>query len=174
MIYIFCATKSEAQAIVEHKKLQKTKHFAYTRYTSPSICLLVSGIGLENAKKAALFCKEVFDPKASDVILNIGIAAAPQYLAIGSLCPIKTLLCNDQSFNLSDDGYTLQSFTTPQNDPKDHLVDMEACGIVSVFGTKVHIYKVVSDHFQPSTVKKGDVKKLIASKLKEVKEIANS
>ncbi len=171
MIYIFCATKSEAQAIVEYKKLQKTKLFDYTLYRSSDICLIVTGVGLKNAKKAALFCKERLRPLQSDTILNIGIAAAPKNIAIGSLCRISNLLCNGKTVQIDQNGYTLESVTTPQSTQKEHLIDMEACAIVEVFGKKVHIYKIVSDHFKPESLTKDGVKKMITASLQDIQEL---
>ena len=171
MIYIFCATKSEAQAIVEHKKLQKKKIYGKNIFSNDSIHLFVTGVGKKNAAQTALWCKETFSPSYDDVILNIGIAAAPKAIAIGSLCRISTLFCGDAQYTIAPKGYALQTVDHPQSKMVEHLVDMEACALFGVFKKRLRIYKIVSDHFEPHNVTKERTKRLIASVLDAIEEL---
>ncbi len=174
MIYIFCATKSEAQAIVEYKKLKKEKISPYTLFRSSDITLVITGIGMEKARNAALFCKERCNLREKDTVLNIGIAAAPACVPVGTLCEVKTLFRGEKRLDLdtaTNRGYTLVTTNSAQNTPHEHLVDMEGFAIAEVFGKNLKIYKVVSDHFEPTEVTKEKAKKLIASVLAQVEEI---
>ena len=127
--------------------------------------LIVTGIGIENAKKAALFVKEHFSPSLEDILLNIGIAAVSKEIPVGTLCKVGSVIYKDARIDLSEDGFLLQTVDTPQKTPRETLVDMEAYGLVEIFGTDLKVYKIISDHFEPENVTKEGVKKLVSAAL---------
>ncbi len=171
MIYIFCATKSEAQAIVEYKKLKKRKQGALTLFVSDTVTLCVSGVGKEAARKAVNAFKKEFSLMKDDIVLNIGIAAAPPHIPIGSLCVIGRVVTNDKEYRMQAKGETLTCKNEAVSTYHTTLVDMESCVFAEHFLPNLTIYKVVSDHFDPSVVTKEGTKALIAAVLAEIEPL---
>ena len=170
MNYIFCATKSEAQAFVERLHLCKTKKDGYTLFVNDSTIVIITGIGMENAKEAACFIQQHYTPTSQDRLLNIGIAAAPKRIPLGKLCRVATLTCDAKKpIQLQKSGYRLKSVNTPQTAFLDEIVDMEAYALGEIFGASISVYKVISDHFEPEKVTKEGVKKLIASHMERLR-----
>ena len=76
MIYIVTALKPEAQAFVDFYKLKKSKLGNYTAFIDNNITLIVSGIGVVNARLATQTLINHFDITDDDIYLNIGICGA--------------------------------------------------------------------------------------------------
>lgn len=173
MIYIVTALKSEAQAIVEKYKLQKTKLRDFTLFTNKNIHLIISGVGVENAMRATQTLIDFYDISDADRYINIGICAAPSDYKIGTLLEIGTLLYKEDEFIVHP--YletTLHCVDEEQDEAFCTLVDMESFGFYDAIRhssaiKNFHIYKVVSDHFEPRKVTKDGTKKLIADVLEK-------
>ena len=160
MVYIFTATKTEAQALVEHFKLQKKENF----FTNEMMQVHISGVGIENAYSYA----KNLQPQISleDSVINIGIAAAPKQYAIGEIVTIKNVCFKDEELIVSKEGEKLLTCKTPQKRYQETIVDMEGFGFAKVFAKyNFKIYKVISDHFEPENITKDGVKKLLKSAL---------
>jgi len=169
MIYIFTATKSEAQAIVEHCKLKKNKNYTFSFFQSKTINLLVTGIGKELVQRSLENFFQTFQPTQQDRFINIGITAAPKEFAIGTLHKVQTILFENKAITLDENGITLRTLLLPQNTPLNTFADMEAFFIAQKLQNySLEIYKVVSDHFDPSSVTKEKTKQLIKKALKEI------
>jgi nucleoside phosphorylase len=153
MLYIICALKAEAQAFVDKYKLQKNKQ-------NTQITVIVSGVGSENMFNAT---KNIVNKmNENDIIINVGICGGDKSFAIGELIDASksNLTCVD--FAISKVGIY-------------ELVDMESDGFLQA--TKdiknKHIFKVVSDHFEPNTVTKEKTKSLIFNVIDDINNIIN-
>ncbi len=160
MVYILTATKTEAQALVEHFKLSKKDNC----FGNEKIEVYISGVGLENAYHLA---KKLQDRVSlEDTVINIGIAAASKQYAIGEIVTIKKVCFEDEELIISKEGEKLLTCKTPQKRYQETIVDMEGFGFTKVFAKyNFKIYKVISDHFEPEKITKDGVKKLLKNAL---------
>lgn len=163
MVYILTATKTEAQALVEHFKLSKKDNC----FGNEKIEVYISGVGLENAYHLA---KKLQDRVSlEDTVINIGIAAAPYRYSIGELVKIKEVFLENNQLIISNQGETLFTCKESQNIYQEKIVDMEGFGFAKVFSKyNFKIYKVISDHFEPNKVEKDEVKKMIKNSLEKI------
>lgn len=149
MIYIIVALKSEAQAFVEKFKLGQNKQ-------NENLSLIISGMGSENMYKATSEIVKKMSPK--DTIINVGICGASKKYTIGQLLDERdiVLTCVDHEVDYK------------QYD----VVDMESSGFKDATKDvdKKYIFKIVSDHFEPRSVKKDIAKKLIFNNIDEIME----
>lgn len=173
MIYIFCATKSEAQAVVEYKKLQKCTQNGMSLFSCDSVTLCITGVGKEATTKTIDSFEKQFSPTPDDIVLNIGIAAAPESFSIGSLHHIGRVVADGAEYLLQSEGETLACKNEPTSQIHATLVDMESCVLAERYLPYLQIYKVVSDHFDPSSVTKEGTKKLIAGALEAIEPLRN-
>ncbi len=153
MIYILVALKAEAQAFVDKYKLSKTKQ-------NSKITIVISGIGSDNMLKTAKNIVEIM--KKDDIIVNVGICGADKKFQIGQLIDglKENLTCVNNE--ISEIG-------------KYELVDMESEGFVEATNKikNKHIFKVVSDHFEPHKVTKEKTKSLIFNVIDDINNIIN-
>ena len=176
MTYIVIALKAEAQAFVEYFKLTQKKQSLnnYTFYETDDFRLIVSGIGIENARLATQTLINYFDITEEDRYCNIGVCGASKEYAIG-----EVIVCG----GVQHEG---RSYVFDPNAPLvtcvDHavakegsatIVDMESYGF---YDAVVHnpaiqnfsIIKVVSDHFEPKSLSKDGVKILILKQIDKI------
>ena len=162
---IITATKTEAQAIVERCNLKKETKNGYNFYKNDDILVFVCGVGIEKSYKGCLFLKENINLNGKKII-NIGIAAAPKKFNIGDVVDISKIVYKDKVIDLKTKGEVLECVDRPVYDEKDTLIDMESYGIYKALSEfEISFKKIVSDHFQPDTISKDFVKKLIKSSL---------
>lgn len=166
MIYIVTALKSEAQAFVDKYKLQKSSLHNFTSYSNETLYIIVSGVGVHNARIATQTLINTFDITDEDAFYNIGICAAPKQFSIGSCHEIGSIIYDGILHTFKDNAHTILCSDTPQTNHCDTLVDMESFGFYDAVThnpaiTTYHIFKIVSDHFQPHTLSKDMVKALI-------------
>ncbi|MEK6658910.1 MAG: hypothetical protein AABY36_04450 [Campylobacterota bacterium] len=171
MFYIVIALKSEAQAFVDKYKLTKTKCGNFTLFEGNHLKLIVSGIGVENANNAVTAIIKNFKPQNSDIFINIGICGANKKYKIGKLLKIGSIVYEDKKYIIDEN--VLNTLTCKDNEVSQDLyeiVDMESFGffVATKEFKNRHIYKVVSDHFEPSKVTKDGSKKLIFSVIDEI------
>jgi len=171
MLYVVTALKSEAQAFVEKYKLSKTKYDNFTLFEGENIKVIVSGIGVNNAKNATNTMIRYFKPESCDVFLNIGICGANKNYKIGELIPIGSVIYENRENILNPN--ILNSIACKDTEVHQYghnIVDMESFGFYEA--TKEiknrYIYKVVSDYFEPEKVTKEKTKALIFKILEEV------
>jgi len=151
MIYILCALKCEAQAFVDKYKLDKSKK-------NESIAIIISGVGRQNMLDAA--SRVVLEMQSDDTILNVGICGGNKNFKIGQLVDASEheLVCVDSEVSQSGN-YT--------------LVDMESDGFLNA--TKdvknSHIFKIVSDHFEPKTITKEFAKSLVFNAIDDINRL---
>lgn len=172
MTYFLIALDAEARPLIDHYKLKRSSVLPYAVYTGEDIILLVTGQGRENAMMGTSALCGYRRPDPYDILVNLGICGAPAEFLLGELFiihqiqdahrnyypdilyphPLKetSLLCVNQAID------SLQNYP----------VDMESAGVFIAASRffKLHqmvFAKVVSDHFEPSSVTKEDCMELI-------------
>lgn len=166
MIYIITALKSEAQAFTDRYKLQKRKLHDYTIYTTENLTVIVSGVGLKNAKNATKALIGNATIQDNDIFLNVGICAAKKSFTIGEVIKISHIVYDGTTYTINEN--TLATITCLNDEINEELydiVDMESYGFFEATKNikNRYIYKIVSDHFEPHKVTKEGTKKLIAN-----------
>lgn len=180
MLYILTALKPEAQAFVDKFRLKKQRLQNFTLFTNEEIILIVSGLGVVNAKLASEVLLENFSIKENDKFLNIGICGAKRGFEIGELLKIGSINYGDKTYILDAKAkHSLTCLDAAASDETYEIVDMESFGFYDTLKSKVdmkniYVFKVVSDNFEPHIVTKDTTKSLIFKEitniLKEVKK----
>ncbi|MDT8338164.1 MAG: hypothetical protein RQ763_03075 [Sulfurimonas sp.] len=165
MLYIVTALKSEAQAFVEKYRLTKTNSHEYTVFEGEELRVIVSGVGVESAKKAASFLLKNFAVSDKDIFINVGICGANKEYNIGTLLAIGSIIHKDKSYSVSTAPNAITCVDEEVSQDFYILADMESFGFYEAIKEmqNYHIFKVVSDHFEPESVTKDATKKLILS-----------
>ncbi|ADN10060.1 hypothetical protein [Sulfurimonas autotrophica] len=176
MLYIVTALKPEAQAFVDKYRLKKNKLQNYTLFQNKNIKLIISGIGVSNARLATQTLINNFDITDDDIYLNVGICAAPKSHSIGELIEVGEIIYKDTSYLLGADKQTLTCKDEEVASEQATIVDMESYGFYdAVFHNpaikKFHILKVVSDHFEPKKVTKEGTKSLLFNVIDDINSI---
>lgn len=169
MQYIITALKSEAQALVDKYKLKKRMLKNYTLFVNDSITLIVSGVGVQNARLATQTLINYYDLSDQDSYINIGVCGANSSFEIGELLDIGSIAYEGIVHSFKE-GITLTCVDEEINGGAYEAVDMESYGF---YDAVIHnpaikhftIYKVVSDHFEPQTLSKDMVKSLLFKQL---------
>ena len=179
MLYIVTALKPEAQAFVDyHKNLKKEKLDNFTIFKNEKLTLIISHLGVANARVATQTLINHFDITDDDIYCNIGICGAASKYPIGALLNIGSLTYNDNSYQLSDAPEHLTCCDEAIQTNKYNTVDMESFGFYDAVVhnpaiKKAYIFKVVSDHFAPHKVNKEKTKSLIFNTIDAINEQIN-
>lgn len=165
MLYIVTALKSEAQAFVEKYRLTKTNSHGYTVFEGEELRVIVSGVGVESAKKAATFFLENFAISDNDIFINVGICGANKEHNIGTLLAIGSIIYRGKNYKVSTAPHTITCVDEEVSQDFFDIADMESFGFYEAIKEmqNYHIFKIVSDHFEPESVTKDATKKLILS-----------
>lgn len=167
MLFMVIALKSEAQAFVDLYRLNKKRLGVYTLFTNESITLIVSGMGIENSKNATNILIQNFTIRDSDILLNIGICGANKAFEIGELIEINSIIYDGKIFHINTKAKNvITCMDTEASEDICEIVDMESYGFYEACKShlellNIHMFKVVSDYFEPRTVTKDKTKKLI-------------
>ena len=173
MIYIVTALKPEAQAFVDFYKLKKNKLGTFTTFYNANIHLIVSGLGVTNARVATQTLINNFDITNNDTYLNIGICGASSSYKIGKLLEIGSVVYEEQTYKFKNEKNIITCLDVEASDEKYKIVDMESYGF---YDAVIHnpaiknfyIFKIVSDHFEPQTVTKDKTKSLIFNVIDDI------
>ncbi|MBE0513953.1 hypothetical protein [Sulfurimonas sp.] len=165
MLYIVTALKSESQAFVEKYRLTKTNYSGYTVFEGKELRVIVSGVGVESVKKASSFLLENFAVSDDDTFINVGICGANREHNIGTLLAIGSIIYRGKNYKVSTEPHTITCVDEEISQDFYILADMESFGFYEALKEmqNYHIFKVVSDHFEPESVTKDATKKLIFS-----------
>jgi len=167
MLYIVTALKPEAQAFVDyHKNLKKEKLDNFTIFKNEKLILIISHLGVVNARAATQTLINYFDIADDDIYLNIGICGASTNYEIGELLAIGSITYQDINYKLNMQKNHITCLDTEATNSKYNIVDMESYGFYDAVThnpaiKKAYIFKVVSDHFEPHKVDKEKTKSLI-------------
>ncbi len=178
MIYVVTALKPEAQAFVDFYKLKKSKLGNYTIFTNENITLIISGLGVINARHATQTLINNFDITDDDIYLNIGICGASREHKIGQLIEIGSVTYEEITY-IFKDKEEIVCLDSEANDNSYNIVDMESYGfydavIHSPAIKNFYIFKVVSDHFEPHVVTKDKTKSLIFNVINDINSSINN
>jgi len=176
MIYFVIALKAEAQAFVDKYKLTKSKLGDFTLFSNGNMKLIISGMGVKNARIATQTLINNFDISDDDIYVNIGICGADKAYIIGQLVEIGTIVYENISYAFHTDKETLTCVSHEISEDNYALVDMESYGFYDAVThnpaiKKFHILKVVSDHFQPQLVTKDASKSLIFNTINDINKL---
>ncbi|MDQ7066936.1 MAG: hypothetical protein Q9M40_02425 [Sulfurimonas sp.] len=132
--------------------------------------IIVSGVGVDNARVATQTLIDAYDISDEDIYLNIGICAASKQFCIGELLSIGSICYHKKITHLKDSLLSLLTLDEQSSIESAPIVDMEAYGfydaiIHSPAIKNFYIFKVVSDHFEPYMVTKDLTKKLIFNQI---------
>ena len=174
MIYIVVALKSEAQAFVDFYKLKREKLGSYSSYYNEKLRLIITGVGVQNARLGTQTLINHFDITDADTYFNIGICGAKKEYPIASLLQIGSINYKEQEYIFEPTLKQITCLDEPASTQQYQIVDMESFGFYDAVIhnpaiKKFAIYKLVSDHFEPQNVTKEKTKMLIFNTLKEGK-----
>lgn len=178
MIYLVIALKSEAQAFVDRYKLKKTKLGNFTLYFDEEKFLIISGIGIVNAREATQTLINYYDISDDDIYLNVGVCGASKEYKIGSLLEIGEVVHHGITHPFKKDKQSIVCVDEAMSEAKYDLVDMESYGFLDAVShspviKNFHILKVVSDHFEPEKVTKEFTKSLIFKAINDINKLIN-
>jgi hypothetical protein len=171
MIYLVTALKPEAQAFVDYYKLKKSKLNNFTIFSNDTIRLIISGIGVENARLATQTLIDNFDISDDDIYINAGICAASRSYEIGELIECGGIVYDKMEYVFNAEKPLINCVNEEISTPSYELADMESYGFYDAVIhnpaiKSFHIFKVASDHFEPKKVSKEQTKSLIFAVLK--------
>ncbi len=175
MIYIVTALKPEAQAFVDFYRLKKSKLDNYTVFYNEQIHLIVSGLGVLNARAATQTIINHFDITDKDKFLNIGICGAPSSYEIGELLEIGSITYEGINHTFKD-AQSIVCLDSEASDNNYKIVDMESYGFYDAVIhnpaiEKFYIFKVVSDHFEPHKITKEKTKSLLFNVIHDINNL---
>ncbi|WP_297440389.1 hypothetical protein [Sulfurimonas sp.] len=178
MLYIVTALKPEAQAFVDKYKLTKSKLQNYTLFQNQDIKLIISGLGVQNARLATQTLINHFDISDDDFYLNIGICAASKEHNIGDLIEIGAIYHEDICYVFDTTKACITCLDQESSNTQHKIADMESYGFYDAVIhnpaiKNFHILKVVSDHFEPQKVTKEKTKTLIFHAIDNIHTIIN-
>ena len=177
MVYIITALKSEAQAFIDRYKLKKESLNGYKIFKDQKMILIVSGVGVDNARLATQTLINYFDITDDDIYLNIGICGANKSYEIGELIEIGMIHYKDDIYIVKDsEKNSIECVEKEMTTDEYDIVDMESFGFYDavIHSTAIknrYILKVVSDHFEPSNITKDSTKALLFNKIDAINKI---
>ncbi|MDF1883065.1 hypothetical protein JHD49_03855 [Sulfurimonas sp. SAG-AH-194-C21] len=176
MIYLVIALKSEVQAFVDRDKLKKTKLGKYTLFYDETKKIILSGIGVINAREATQALINQYDITDDDIYINIGICGAVQDYEIGSLLEIGEVVYDGIAHPFKKSKKSLVCVDEAISEAKYDVVDMESYGFLDAVThspaiKNFHILKVVSDNFKPESVTKEKTKSLIFKVINDINKL---
>jgi len=171
--YIVVALKAEAQAFVDRYKLTKSSLAVFTLYSNANIRLIISGMGVTNARLATQTLINYFDITDDDIYYNIGICGASSVYEIGQVLEIGSIVYEKTPYTFDEEKKEIICVDVEVSEAKYEIVDMESYGF---YDAVIHnpaiknfsIIKVVSDHFEPRKVTKESAKTLIFNAIKDM------
>jgi len=173
LLYIVTALKAEAQAFVDRYKLTKSKLSEFTLFSNQKLMLIISGIGVENARKATQALINHYDITDEDSYYNIGVCGASKTYSIGQTLQIGSIVYQEERYTFDTKKKEIVCVDTAYADQGFEIVDMESFGF---YDAVIHnpaiknfaIIKVVSDHFEPQSVTKDASKALLFHAIKDI------
>lgn len=165
MIYFITALYDEAKPILQQWSFKRDRSLHYRLYRNNTMYLLVTQMGMDNAAKAAKALMQHIPPKNGDILINVGLCAAPEMHPLGSALYAHSIYYKDkkiklpEKFNFSLPAIALRTVDTPSSTPQECAVDMEAYAIYQAaqpffHSSKMIFFKIVFDHFEPEFIDK--------------------
>lgn len=176
MLYIVAALSAEARPIIERYKLKRIYTLPFTMFQNSEIKLIISGMGLDNAMMATTALLSHYTPTQNDLLVNIGICAAPENFKIGNPLVIHQIHYEQHSYfpDILFEHPFYESDIITLDAPSDTnfltAVDMESYGVYKAAARflKAHqilFFKIVSDSFEPQSVTKELALELVSKNI---------
>lgn len=155
-------------------------------YENNGIVLAVSGVGITSSAIATTYLLTKYEVKATDTILNIGVAGAKSQKLQGDLIYCHKIIHHDTKHNYYPDILVEHSFSegvletfstivdlSMSKEVIGDLVDMEGAGFFEAASTflpphQIHVLKIVSDQLKPTVVTSYDISQLIKNQLESI------
>jgi len=176
LLYIITALKSEAQAFVDKYKLSKSKLAGFVLFSNENIFVIVSGMGILNARLATQTLINQYDITDEDIYLNIGICGASKKYELGSVLEVGSIIYEEILYKFKEELKEITCVSEAMSENLYDIVDMESYGFYDAVIhnpaiKNFHILKVVSDHFEPEKLTKDGTKKLISKNINAINNI---
>ncbi|TCS84511.1 hypothetical protein [Tepidibacillus fermentans] len=188
MIFIVSALYPEAKPLIEYFQLKKVSQISRIQlYENNGIVLAISGVGIISSAIATTYLLTKYEAKATDTILNIGIAGAARLkFETGDLIYCHKIIHHDTRRNYYPDILVEHSFSegvletfstivdlSMNKEVIGDLVDMEGAGFFEAAATflpphQIHVLKIVSDQLKPTVVTSYDISQLIKNQLESI------
>ncbi|KXG42939.1 5'-methylthioadenosine/S-adenosylhomocysteine nucleosidase family protein [Tepidibacillus decaturensis] len=187
MIFIISALYPEAKPLIEYFQLKKVLKVSRIQlYENNGIVLAVSGVGITSSAIATTYLLTKYEVKATDTILNIGVAGAKSQKLQGDLIYCHKIIHHDTKHNYYPDILVEHSFSegvletfstivdlSMSKEVIGDLVDMEGAGFFEAASTflpphQIHVLKIVSDQLKPTVVTSYDISQLIKNQLESI------
>ncbi|MEA3372134.1 MAG: hypothetical protein U9Q62_00445 [Campylobacterota bacterium] len=184
MTYLITALYAEAKPLLEHWSFKRDKSLPCRLYRNDEMCLLVTQMGMENATKSVQALMQYLPPQKNDILINIGLCAAPGTYPVGRALQVNNLHYEDailelpiQKINIPT--ISLRTVTSPASTLQDNAVDMEAYAIYKAAKSHfslshIAFLKIVSDHFEPEKVDKERAIISIKENIPKLEEVIES
>ncbi len=178
MIYFVCAFKAEARPFIDRLRLSRTQERPLI-YRGDDAILIVGGMGAKAAADATRTVMELRPPAEEDLLVNLGICAAPARFAVGTLLAPASLRCGPEEMPLPSLRKTtlpriaLRTVDRPCDEPAETAVDMEAFAVAETAAAffpeeRIAVLKIVSDHFEPDSVTPKLAERLIEKQAENI------
>ncbi len=182
MKYLITALHPEAKAFIDTMHLTRIDDLPFATYRNDDTLLVICGCGYTNALMATAALLGHQPPNKGDLLINVGICAAPEHFAIDELLLAHKLTYQKRSaypdmvvkhpYNECE----LTTVDTAQEALHVTPVDMEAHAVFSAASRFMQLHqmlfvKVVSDHFEPASVTKTTAHSLIASHIEAIESL---
>ena len=185
MLYIVAALSAEARPIVEEYRLKRVHSLPFTLFENEEIKLIISGMGILNAMMATSALLGHCPPNENDLLVNIGICAAPKNFEIGEALLIHKINYKEHSYfpDILFEHQLKESDILSVDEPVENdlqtPVDMESYGVYKAasrfFRThQILFFKIVSDHFEPQCVTKELAQELISKNMPDLEQVLSS
>ncbi|GBF10912.1 hypothetical protein [Tepidibacillus sp. HK-1] len=187
MIFIVNALYPEAKPLIEYFQLKKVSQISRIQlYENNGIVLAVSGVGITSSAIATTYLLTKYEVKATDTILNIGVAGAKSQKLQGDLIYCHKIIHHDTKYNYYPDILVQHSFSegvletfstivdlSMSKEVIGDLVDMEGAGFFEAASTflpphQIHILKIISDQLQPNEITSLDVSQLMRNQMESI------
>ena len=185
MLYLVVSHSAEARPIIDSYRLKRVYTLPYTMFENDDVRLVISGMGIENAMMATSALLGHLPPKKSDILVNVGVCAAPQSLAVGEAFLAHKISYKGHScfpdilFEHPLDESDIISVDAPAHDPLTAPTDMECYGVYKAASRflsshQMLFFKIVSDHFEPQNVTKELAAELVSGNIEKLRNVIDS
>jgi len=177
MTYIITALLIEAKPIINHFKLKKEMIDDLIVYKNSDITLCITQVGYDNALHVSRRFLYLSKPTKDDIVINIGVCAAPTEYKIGEVLLIDRVEFEEKSVTLHvTTDISLTTLKEPQSSYLNTPVDMEAYAIYEAGRNffefnQIFFIKIVSDHFEPKSLNKNLLYALINRNINNISSL---
>jgi len=148
-----------------------------TIFSNDEIVLIIGNIGVENARYATQMIINHYDISDDDIFINVGICGANKEYEISRVLEIGAINYNEIQYIFDKKKIEILCADEAVEQTGEYdCADMESFGFYDAIIhnpaiKKFHIFKIVSDHFEPNKVTKEKAKLLISNNIDKITEL---